>query len=323
MKTGAFGKTSLTVSEFGMGCARIGGIFQSDTRGFLNVLSAAYDTGITFFDTADMYSQGESEVLVGRALRSVRGRVVIASKAGYCLPGRRRLAARLKPLLRPLIQALKIRRDRLPTGTRGALAQDFSPAYLTRAVEGSLRRLRTDYLDLLQLHSPPADVVARGEWQPALEALKRAGKIRYYGISCDTEEAALAALRFPDVSSLQVVLNALEQRTLQDVLPRARAQGVGVIARECLANGLLVKKAGDVDLAAYCSSPEERTLREGQLAALRQQSSESGRSLTRIALDFVRQAEGVSVTLVGVRSVEQLRGLVGHWAAPAAQTTGV
>jgi aryl-alcohol dehydrogenase-like predicted oxidoreductase len=298
------------VSEFGVGCARIGGIFQQDTGGFLNLLSAAYDAGITFFDTADMYSQGESEVLVGKALRRVRSRVVIASKAGYCLPARRKVAARLKPLLRPLIQALGLRRDRLPVSARGALGQDFTPAYLTKAVEASLRRLRTDYLDLLQLHSPPAEIIARGEWEPALEALKRAGKIRYYGISCDTEEAALEALRYSGVSSLQVVLNMLERRSLGSVLPGARAKGVAVIARECLANGQLAKAASELDLAAYCGSPEELRLREEQLASFRRQAAQAGRPLVKLALDYVRETDGVSVTLLGVRTIGQLRGLL-------------
>src|SRR5260221_14628991 len=117
---------------------------------------------MNFFDTADMYSQGESEMLLGRAFRRQRPQVIIASKAGYCLPAQRRVIARLKPFVRPLIKLLGIKRHRLPVAVRGSLAQDFSPTYLRRAVEGSLRRLRTDYLDLLQLHSPPADVVARG-----------------------------------------------------------------------------------------------------------------------------------------------------------------
>ena len=78
------------------------------------------------------------------ALATQRARVVIATKAGYCLPGRRKLAGRLKPILRPLIRALGIRRDRLPAGAGGVLTQDFSPSYLARAVEASLRRLRTD-----------------------------------------------------------------------------------------------------------------------------------------------------------------------------------
>jgi aryl-alcohol dehydrogenase-like predicted oxidoreductase len=258
-----------------------------------------------------MYSQGESETLIGRAFRSVRSRVVIASKAGYCLPARRKLAARLKPLLRPAIRLLGIRRDRLPAAARGSLAQDFSPAYLLKAVEGSLRRLRTDYLDLLQLHSPAADVVERGDWVHALDALKRAGKIRYYGVSCDTVEAGLAALRFPGVSSLQFNLNLLEPGAAAALLPQARAEGVAGIARECLANGLLAKRPEQIDLTAYCRSPEEQELREVQLNRLRHRAAEGGRSLTRLALEYVTGVEGVSVSLLGVRNVTQLRGLLG------------
>jgi aryl-alcohol dehydrogenase-like predicted oxidoreductase len=109
MQERQFGATNLRVSAIGLGCARIGGIFQGDAGGFIDLLHAARDAGITFFDTADMYSQGESESLLGRAFRAERDRVVIASKAGYRLPGRRRLAARLKPVLRPLIQRLRLR----------------------------------------------------------------------------------------------------------------------------------------------------------------------------------------------------------------------
>jgi aryl-alcohol dehydrogenase-like predicted oxidoreductase len=307
-----FGKTDLRVSEYGVGCARIGGIFQRDSAGFVRLLSDALDAGITFFDTADMYSQGESEALIGRAFRRHRHRVVIASKAGYCLPARRMLAARLKPFLRPLIQLLKIRRDRLPSGARGALAQNFSPGYLRKAVEGSLRRLRTDYLDLFQLHSPPASVVERGEWEPALEAMKRAGKIRYYGVACDTVEAGLAALRYPGVSSIQFTLNLLEQRALEALVPQASAKGVAFIARECLANGLLVKRAEDIDIKAYCPTVEEQRVREEQLSRYRQEAASTQRSLARVALEYVTGVEGVSVSLLGVRSVEQLQGLLGH-----------
>ena len=305
-----FGKTDLRVSRYGLGCARIGGIFQGGKSGFLDLYAAAYDAGINFFDTADMYAQGESESLLGEALRRRRDRIVIASKVGYVLPSRRMLAARLKPILRPLIRLLKLRRDKLPGGARGQLAQDFSPKYLRRAVEGSLRRLRTDRLDLLQLHSPPADVVARGEWEPALESLKRAGKIRWYGVAVDTVEAGLAALKFPGVSSIQFTLNALEPRAVDALLPALRERGVAFIARECLANGLLVKPEHEIDLAKYCSSPEEETKRRAQLATLRARASAESRLLASIALDFVGGVDGVSVTLLGARSVAQLRGLL-------------
>src|SRR5215831_20885069 len=106
MKLRSFGSTGLRVSEIGLGCARIGGIFQQDPRGFANLLAAAYDRGIRFFDTADIYSQGESETLVGKAFKGRRHEVVIATKAGYVLPAQRQLIARIKPLVRPLIKAL-------------------------------------------------------------------------------------------------------------------------------------------------------------------------------------------------------------------------
>src|SRR6478752_4571743 len=104
MKRRRFGSTDLEVSEFGFGCARIGGIFQKDPAGFVELLGAAYDAGINFYDTADMYSQGESEQLLGRTFRKRRDKIVIATKAGYCLPAQRKLIARIKPLARPLIR---------------------------------------------------------------------------------------------------------------------------------------------------------------------------------------------------------------------------
>lgn len=322
MQTRTFGRTDLKVSEFGLGCARIGGVFQNDTGGFLNLLSAAREMGINFFDTADIYSQGESETLIGRAFRGVRDRVIIASKAGYRLPAQRTVAARLKPLLRPAIRLLGIRRNRLPAAVRGALAQEFAPVYLRKAVERSLRRLHSDYLDLFQLHSPPADVIERGEWESALEALKREGKIRYYGISCDTVAAGLSALRFPGVSSLQLTLNLLEQQALDGPLPQAREKGVAFIARECLANGLLVKRAEEIDIDAYCQTPEQRTLRMDQLAQYRTLAAHSGRTLAQMAMQYVSGTEGVCVSLLGARNTTQLQGLLGKDLGGAAASAG-
>lgn len=310
MQLRAFGKTSLQVSELGLGCARIGGVFQGDALAFVRLLAVAREAGINFFDTADMYSQGESESLLGRVFGSRRSEIVIATKAGYCLPGRRKLAGRLKPFLKPVIKALGIKRENLPAAARGALAQDFSPAYLTRALEASLQRLKTDYVDVFQLHSPPAEVIARGDWLPALEALKQAGKIRYYGIACDTTEAALSALRFPGVSSIQLTLSLLEQSALSDVLPVASEQGVAVIARECLGNGLLVKPPSELDLNKYCASPGEVEKRTEQLTRFRNLAVERGLPLPRLAVEFASRAPGVSVALVGARAPQQLRRLL-------------
>jgi aryl-alcohol dehydrogenase-like predicted oxidoreductase len=308
MRTRLFGNTELRVSEVGLGCARIGGIFQNDARGFVDLLSAALDAGVNFFDTADMYSQGESEALLGRAFRRRRSEVVIASKAGYVLPAQRRMIARIKPLVRPLIKLLKLRRESLPAAVRGAPSQDFTPQHLARAVEGSLRRLRTDHLDLFQLHSPSLEAVQRGDWLPAVQSLQRAGKIRHYGVACDTAEVARAALQFPGVSSVQVTLSLLEPGAAQSVLPLAREKGVGVIAREILGNGLLAKSAPDV--RAVCSSDEEARHRTRQLVELRAKAEQQGLTLPQSAVRFASQLEGVSVALIGLRSTEQLRSAI-------------
>jgi aryl-alcohol dehydrogenase-like predicted oxidoreductase len=313
MQVRQFGDTELRVSELGLGCARIGGIFQGDAGGFIDLVSAAHDAGINFFDTADMYSQGESESLLGRAFAGRRDQVVIASKAGYRLPGQRRLAARLKPILRPVIRLLKLKRSALPAAVRGAPSQDFSPAHLQAAVEGSLRRLRTDYLDLFQLHSPAAEVVARGEWAEALERMKRDGKVRYCGVSVDTIEAGQAALQYPGIASLQFVVSLLEQGAVETLLPRARERRLGVIARETLANGLLIKEARDIDLDVYCPSPRDKARRIQQLADYRSRAAAEGKTLAGLALDWVGRLDGVSVALVGARTREQLAGLLGQW----------
>src|SRR6516162_9408341 len=137
MKLNKFGRTGLSVSEVGFGGSRIGGLFadRGSDKEALNVLRKALDSGITFYDTADMYAQGESEALIGKAFRGRRDQVVLATKGGYCLPTRRRLMARIKPLVRPIVQSLGLKRAKMPSGVLGELSQDFSPAYLTRALE--------------------------------------------------------------------------------------------------------------------------------------------------------------------------------------------
>lgn len=304
-----FGATDLTVSEFGLGCARIGGIFKRQPSEFLDILSFAFDSGINFFDTADMYSQGESETLIGRAFQGRRDQVVIASKAGYVLPSQRRLIARLKPIVRPVIGALKLSRSILPGAVSGALAQSFSPEYLRKALESSLRRLKTDYLDIFQLHSPPLDVVEPAEWVHTMQTLKQEGKIRYFGVSCDEAEGTLAALKHPGLCSIQVPLNLLERAALP-ALPIAKGLGVGVIVREALANGLLIKDLPPEQVRSYCRSDEEAMAKAARIQGYKATAAKHGSSVSQLALHYVSTLEGVSVTLIGVSRLEQLDSLL-------------
>jgi aryl-alcohol dehydrogenase-like predicted oxidoreductase len=311
------GATDLTVSEVGFGCARLGGVFGTMTRDdMLRTLRAAFEQGITFYDTADMYCQGESEALLGQAFQTNRHQVIIATKAGYCLPGQRRLAARLKPLLRPIVRRVGLKRAQLPAGLRGTLAQDFSPDYLVKAVEASLRRLRTDYLDLFQLHSPPATVLEDGAFLAPLEKLKTQGKIRNVGVSCESVEDAQLCLQHPDVAALQIRLSLLDQRPLEGLVQQCAKQRVGLIARECFGGGLLAKSNGTPDEGPSLETGEQAATRR-HMSVYQRLADRQGRSLPELALQFVLSQESITVALLGMRTDEHLAANLRYLAAPA------
>jgi aryl-alcohol dehydrogenase-like predicted oxidoreductase len=268
------------------------------------VLRKALDAGITFYDTADMYSQGESESLIGAAFRGCRQQVILATKGGYCLPARRNLIKRIKPLVRPIVQALGLKRARLPAGISGSLSQDFSPSYLVAALEGSLKRLRTDYVDLYQLHSPSAQFMrspAFAEALQTLEKLKAQGKLRFYGIATEIPQDAPLCLPAAGISSVQLGFGLLDLEALDDgTLAAARARGLGIIARGCFGGGLL--KDG-LDRAQL----EAATPKWQRILTLRSLSERSNRSVLDMALQFCRGTPGVSVTLLGMRTEAHLR----------------
>lgn len=305
MKINEFGKTGLKVSEIGFGGSRIGGFFANKNGGkeALNVLQKSLDSGITFYDTADMYAQGESEALIGKAFRGRRQQVVLATKGGYCLPAQRKLLQRVKPLVRPIVHALGLKRSRLPSVVSGALSQDFSPAYLTAALETSLKRLQTDYVDLYQLHSPRAPFIQTGAFGEALETLERLkgqGKLRFYGVATEVVEDAPFCVSAPGISSMQLGFGLLDLEALdQGILAAAEARGLGVIARGCFGGGLL--KDGLDEVALKAATPQWR-----QILALRSLSQNLGRPLLDIALQFCRATPAVSVTLLGMHTEKHL-----------------
>ncbi len=314
MNFNVFGKTGLRVSEIGFGGSRIGGVFADKNSGkeALGVLRQALDSGINFYDTADMYAQGESESLLGKAFRGRRDQVILATKGGYCLPARRNLMKRLKPLVRPVVQALGLKRARLPAGFSGALSQDFSPPYLTRALESSLRRLQTDYVDLYQLHSPRAPFLqsaAYGEALETLEKLKGQGKIRFYGVATEVPEDAPLCLSAPGIASVQLGFGLLDLEALeQGTLAAAAARGLAIIARGCFGGGLLKDGLDGAQLRAA-------TPKWPRIEALRSLAGSTDRSVLDMALQFCRGTAAVSVTLLGMRTESHLRENLRYFAA--------
>jgi aryl-alcohol dehydrogenase-like predicted oxidoreductase len=309
------GNTGLRVSEIGFGGSRIGGVFadKRSSREASHVLREALDAGITFYDTADMYSQGESESLIGTAFRGRRDQVIIATKGGFCLSGRQNFMKRIKPWIRPIVQALGLKRARLPAGIAGALSQDFSPTYLKAALEASLRRLRTDYVDVYQLHSPSALFMQSEAFGAALETLDRLksqGKLRFYGVATEIPTDAPFCLSAPGISSVQLAFGLLDLEALeQGTLSAADSRGLGIIARGCFAGGFLKDDLDPAQRAAAAAKWQ-------RIVALRAAGRHMNRSLLEIAFQFCRATPGVSVTLLGMRTEAHLRENLRHVAAP-------
>lgn len=301
------GKTGLRVSVLGLGCGRLGSVGQAGgDSAALRLLGHALDIGINFFDTSDIYGQGTSEKLLGQALRGRHDQVVVVTKAGFCLSGLGSVAGRLKPLLRRVlrlrpgfarsIQKVRAAQDR----------QDFSPGYLGKCVEGSLARLAMDALDVFLLHSPPAEVLGRGEVFETLETLRRQGKVRHYGVSCRTSADVPLCVRRAGVAVLQLELNLLTGPALDQALAQASAADVGVMARRVLAGGLLLRSAAEL-------TPQDATTRGEDFAALKQrheqfqaQAREKGTTLGQMALQSLLQKGEISSLLIGTTGVEHL-----------------
>lgn len=223
MRYRQLGATGIKVSEIGFGAWGIGGNNNGavaygpvDAAEAKLALLAAVDAGVTLFDTADFYGFGHSESVLGETLKPHRSRVVLATKCG-------------------MLDA--------------AGNQDFSPQHMHRALESSLRRLQTDYVDLYQLHSPPIDLVTRGgEILATLEAMRQSGEIRAYGISVRSPEDGLVAVRDLGFDCLQTNFNLIDQRALDSgLLNLCEANGASIIARTPLVFGFLTGQYAATD----------------------------------------------------------------------------
>jgi aryl-alcohol dehydrogenase-like predicted oxidoreductase len=308
-----FGKTGWHVSEIGFGGARIGGLLAQDggRETSLRTLEAACDAGINFYDTADMYSQGESEILIGQAFRKKRDKVFIATKGGYCLPGRKKLIQLIKPFAKPILQALGLRRSAVPAALSGTISQDFSPDYLRKAVEASLRRLQSDHIDLYQLHSPPREELRGMRIQDTLgllARLKTEGKIREYGIALDSVDDAAHCLGMEGIASLQMPFGLMDPEALDGVFDKVFERQLGIISRGCFGGGAMKQSLAEADLRAV--EPKwERVLQLRQLAEQMQRSS------LEAALQFSLSVERISVTILGMRTPQHLAANLQYYAA--------
>lgn len=304
MEYRSLGNTGLRVSALGTGCSRIGrSIFEDNRKQAHVLLEEAFDAGINYFDTAPNYAYGDSERFLGKVFATRRDRVIIATKGGYCLSSSARYAHYLLPVIGPFRGMLARQRPRLKRHSRKR--QDFSARYLRENLELSLRRLRTDYVDLYQLHSPPADAIESDEVLRFLEDSISDGKVRYCAASVNSIAEAQLCLKHPVYAALQIAFSLAEQEPATQVFPLARSRGVGIIVKMPLARGLLTNNYRVMTGPApdqYDHVPQGR-----RRQALDFLVSENHPSVEIASLRFILDHRDVASVLTGTSNPDHLR----------------
>lgn len=284
MRYRKLGCTGLTVSEVGFGTWGLGG----DSYGPVGddvayqALRLAFDLGVTFYDTSDLYGSGHSEEILGEVFHDCRDKVVIATKVGT-----------------------------LPH-TGFYMPQDFSEGNITRSINASLRRLKTDWIDLYQLHSPQIDLPNWGDIIATLERLKQIGKIRTYGISARSPADAKIAVERFGFSVVQVNFNMIDHRATEiGLFDLCREKRVGVIARTPLCFGYLSGKlTGDEEFQGRdhrANWPREQLYRWASSAELfASLNTCKQRTLAQLALQFCLSEDVVSTVIPGMMTCNEV-----------------
>lgn len=292
MKTRQFNATGRAVSEVGLGCWQLGGADWGDVGDAeaIEILGAAAEAGVTFFDTADVYGNGRSERLIGRFLRERGSGFFVATKLGR---------------------------------TGDLYPDHYTRAGVRAATEASLRRLELDALDLTQLHCVPPEVLGRGEIFDWLRELKDEGKIHGFGASVESMDEAKTCLLQPGIESLQIIFNIFRQKPAQAIFAEAARKRVAIIVRLPLASGLL---SGNLRKETKFPATDHRTYnRDGQhfnvgetfaglpyekgveLAETLKQYVPEGFSMAQMAQRWILDHEEVTVIIPGASRPQQAR----------------
>ncbi|NOY06039.1 MAG: aldo/keto reductase [Chlorobi bacterium] len=290
MTTRQLGTSDLHPSVISFGTWGIGGPphwSPVDEKTAVSTLKRAYDLGVTCFDTAPVYGLGHAETLVGKALKDVRHRVIYATKLGL--------------------------RWKEPENN---IYRDCSGESIRFEIEQSLRRLRTDYIDLYQVHWPDRNVSLE-ETFTTLRALQDEGKIRYIGVSNYSVDLIREARQYADIVSVQPRYNLLDRAIEKDLLPYCRKERLGVLPYSPLASGLLTGKytrestfsdwRGQFGDFFKPDVYERYIIMVENLQCL---AEEIGTTLTTLSIAWVIAREGVTSAIVGANTVEHLESNV-------------
>ncbi|MFD2112990.1 aldo/keto reductase [Thiorhodococcus fuscus] len=253
---------SIDTLPLGLGCSRLGSVNGASGREAKVLLQRAFDLGIRFFDTSNVYGQGDSEKLIGEALGR-HNDCVICSKAGKYFPWPRRMLVPLKGVLRGVTRRSQKARRGIASARAKPMPSRWDEPFLLSSIHGSLRRLKRDRIDVFMLHSPPADILALGEALDVLEKAQVAGKIGIIGASVDDVPAAEAALPDPRIRALQLPLLP-GNHDFDGVVRRAAENDVAVIAREILGGAATI--SATTDPAAFVRSRVIEMIRSPEIA---------------------------------------------------------
>jgi aryl-alcohol dehydrogenase-like predicted oxidoreductase len=212
MKYRMLGKTGFKISEVSLGTWQLGGKWGDNfnPKTAREILEKSVENGINFFDTADVYNNGLSEMEIGKFLKKAPLKVYIATKCGR----------KLSP----------------------HIAQGYNRENITKFIDESLARMQVEAIDLIQLHCPPEEVYDNSEVFEMLDDLKKAGKIIHYGVSVEKVEEAFKAMKYPGVASVQIIYNMFRLKPGEKFFEQACKNDVGIIVRVPLASGLLTGK---------------------------------------------------------------------------------
>ena len=291
MKFRRLGKNGFPVSEIGLGCWQLGGDWGEapGEEKALSILSAALDSGVTLFDTADVYGAGRSERLLGQFMKEIEIPIRVITKFGR---------------------------------GQGIYPDNYTEASLRESIEGSLERLGVPVLDLVQLHCIPEEVLRQGDIFDWLRKLQNEGLIRGFGASVETRNEGVICMRQEGLISLQIIFNIFRQHYGPEFFDKAEERGVGIIARLPLASGLL---AGKFQMDSVFDKKDHRNYnRDGEafnvgetfsglpfekglalVDVIKEKYLPSDMSMVEFSLRWILDHPGVSTIIPGASSVDQ------------------
>ena len=263
------GRSSLNISKIGFGCMSL----KPDQKDFNKIIDGAIDNEINYFDTADLYDKGLNEIMLGKALKGKRHKVIIATKAGN-----------------------QWRAD--------GSGWDWNPRkeYILKCADESLKRLQIDCIDLYQSHGGTIEDNI-DETIEAFEILLQQGKIRYYGLSSIRPNVIREYVKKSNIISVMTQYSLLDWRPEESTLRLLHENNIGILVRGSVASGLLIDKPAK----AYLNYTDEQVSKMGK--AIKSLSTDQ-RSAAQIAIQYVLQNPAVTSVIVGIRTMDQLKDAV-------------